>query len=52
VGDQEYTIEKKILNNVLLGKIPIMIKSNYCILSKYKKMNVNMIMEHTLLSMK
>lgn len=31
-SEQEYTIEKKILNNVLLGKIPIMVKSNYCIL--------------------
>jgi DNA-directed RNA polymerase II subunit RPB2 len=30
--DQEYTIEKKTLNNVLLGKIPIMVKSNYCVL--------------------
>jgi len=31
-GEQEYIIEKKTLNNVLLGKIPIMVKSNYCIL--------------------
>jgi DNA-directed RNA polymerase II subunit RPB2 len=30
--DQDYTIEKKTLNNVLLGKIPIMVKSNYCVL--------------------
>ena len=31
-NEQEYIIEKKILNNVLLGKIPIMVKSNYCVL--------------------
>lgn len=29
----EYNIDTKELNNVLLGKIPIMVKSNYCILS-------------------
>ena len=30
--EQEYIIENKTLNNVLLGKIPIMVKSNYCVL--------------------
>ncbi len=30
--DPEYLIEKKSINNVLLGKIPIMVRSNYCIL--------------------
>lgn len=28
----DYLIERKVLNNVVLGKIPIMVKSNYCIL--------------------
>ena len=30
--DPEYVIEKKCINNVLLGKIPIMVRSNYCVL--------------------
>jgi len=30
--NDDYIIENKVLNNVLLGKIPIMVKSNYCIL--------------------
>lgn len=29
---EDYIIETKTINNVLLGKIPIMVKSNYCIL--------------------
>ena len=29
---EEYIVETKIIKNVLLGKIPIMVKSNYCIL--------------------
>ncbi len=36
VFDEEnkvYNIEQKQINNVLLGKIPIMVRSNYCILS-------------------
>lgn len=28
----DYVVERKVLNNVMLGKIPIMVKSNYCIL--------------------
>jgi DNA-directed RNA polymerase beta subunit len=31
--DNEYAIDTKQLNGVLLGKIPIMVKSNYCILN-------------------
>jgi DNA-directed RNA polymerase beta subunit len=31
--ENEYVIDTKQLNNVLLGKIPIMVKSNYCILN-------------------
>lgn len=31
-AEGEYAIDKKVLNNVPLGKIPIMVKSNYCIL--------------------
>lgn len=30
--NDDYVIEKKKINNVMLGKIPIMIKSDYCIL--------------------
>lgn len=30
--EQEYLVEKKTLNNVLLGKVPIMVRSNYCVL--------------------
>jgi len=36
VFDEEnnvYNIEQKQINNVLLGKIPIMVRSNYCVLS-------------------
>jgi len=34
LGDNnEYTMDTKQLNGVLLGKIPIMVKSNYCILN-------------------
>jgi DNA-directed RNA polymerase II subunit RPB2 len=28
----DYVVENKVIRNVLLGKIPIMVKSNYCIL--------------------
>lgn len=31
--NSEYLIDTKQLNNVVLGKIPIMVKSNYCILN-------------------
>lgn len=30
--ENDYNIERKIIHNVLLGKIPIMVKSNYCVL--------------------
>jgi len=30
--EQDYLIERKVINNVLLGKIPIMARSNYCLL--------------------
>lgn len=34
--DGEYTVESKQINNINLGKIPIMVKSNYCVLkNKY-----------------
>ena len=29
---EDYIVEQKSINNVLLGKIPIMVKSNYCVL--------------------
>lgn len=32
---KQYTVETKKINNVLLGKIPIMVRSKYCILSTH-----------------
>lgn len=36
----EYLVETKVIKNVLLGKVPIMVKSNYCILKNTPHLNM------------